>query len=248
MPVWYDRRMTTTVDDKIIEKIQKLLALATSDNVNESANAAARAQELMTKHRLELADVEAMTPGVEADKIETITVDLEKSNIAWKTALAAGIAVANDCRSFSRHFMVGGKQTQVGTCYVGPQSSLATMAYMYKYLVREIDRLAALNRGKPGATRKWLRDFRMGAVAEITTRLISASKAAKVGASGTALAVVNKTLERVEEAIEQMGLKQGKEPTVKDAGAFHAGRRAGATIDISSGKGLGAGAAGALEA
>jgi len=49
-------------DDKVINKIQKLLALATSDNVNEAAVTAARAQELMTKHQLEMADLESMTP------------------------------------------------------------------------------------------------------------------------------------------------------------------------------------------
>jgi hypothetical protein len=42
----------------IIEKIQKLLALATSDNENEAQMAAKRAQELLLKYNLKLTDVE----------------------------------------------------------------------------------------------------------------------------------------------------------------------------------------------
>ena len=37
----------------IVDRVRKLLALAGSSNVHEAAAAAARAQELITRHRLE---------------------------------------------------------------------------------------------------------------------------------------------------------------------------------------------------
>ena len=44
---------------KVAEKVRKLLALATSSNVHEAANAAAQAQKLMQEHKLTAADVAA---------------------------------------------------------------------------------------------------------------------------------------------------------------------------------------------
>jgi hypothetical protein len=47
------------VKNSIIEKIQKLLALATSSNENEAALAAAKAQELLVKYNLNMNEVDA---------------------------------------------------------------------------------------------------------------------------------------------------------------------------------------------
>lgn len=46
------------MDNKIIEKIQKLLALATSPNENEAKAAAAKANALLVKHNITMQDVE----------------------------------------------------------------------------------------------------------------------------------------------------------------------------------------------
>lgn len=235
-----------SVDSKIIEKISKLLALAESDNVNEAASAAARAQELMTKHQLAIADIQANGFDHIVDPIDDLPIDLDKSLIHWKTCLAAGIAKANGCATYNKYMYVNGKQAQVVTQYVGPRLSVDAVTYMYRYLVREINRLAALRRGDPGVDRKWLRDFRLGAVAEITTRLIKMAEHAKVGANGSALAVIDKKKEGVEEAIKSLNLKKGDVPQMNDQGAFDAGRSAATTINISSGLALEKGAEGAL--
>ena len=49
---------------KIIERIQNLLSLATSDNEHEAQLAATRAQELMLKHNLEAKDVKGQAENV----------------------------------------------------------------------------------------------------------------------------------------------------------------------------------------
>ena len=54
----------------IIEKIQKLLALANSSNEHEAALAAAHAQRLLSEHNLAMADVEAKQQRPQsADKV-----------------------------------------------------------------------------------------------------------------------------------------------------------------------------------
>lgn len=232
-------------DERVIEKIQKLLALAQSDNVNEAATAAAQAQRLMTKHQLEMADLEAATPGA-TDPIADEAIEQDKSFIPWKASLAAGVARANGCATYNQHLYDAKRQVAVVTRYVGPKSSLDTVAYMYRYLVREIDRLAAAARG-PDVDRTWLRDFRLGAVAEVTTRLLKAAEAAKVGATGSVLAVVDRKAEGVRTAMASLGLKKGAAPTMSDQDAFQAGRIAGASVNISTGPALDSGAVGQLK-
>ena len=49
---------TMTAQEKILDRIKKLFALADSANVNEAGNAAAQAQLLMAKHAIEAAMLE----------------------------------------------------------------------------------------------------------------------------------------------------------------------------------------------
>lgn len=234
-------------DDKIIDRIQKLLALTQSSNVNEAAAAMAAAQALMTKHELELADIEAATPGAHSD--DTVDTDLfrEKTFISWKYHLADHLARANGCRVYYTTMIqrASGKQVGVVTHYVGSAAGLATIKYMYAYLVREIDRLAGEARG-PGVDRAYLRSFRLGASLAIGQRLLEASKQAKVGASGTALAVVDKKAERAQAVIDAKALKERGTTSVRDASAFSHGRQASESVNISTGPGLGRGSKGEL--
>ena len=235
------------MNDKVIDKIQKLLALAESSNVNEAASAAARAQELMTKHQIELADLQALTPGLELEEIVNAELFSEKSMINWKVALAAGIAKANDCSVYSaRYKNARNKLVEVKSNFVGRKSALETVRYFYGYLVNQVNFLASQVRG-PDVDRAYLNAFRLGAVAKITTRLLAARDAAKVGASGSALAVINKDSERVQAVLDKMNLKSGASPSIKDTEGFAAGIRAGDTVKLDkSGPALQSGPSGHL--
>jgi hypothetical protein len=235
------------MDDKILDRIQKLLALATSDNVNESAAAAAKAQELMTKYQIDQADLEAATPGAQGESIDNDELFREKSRIHWKTSLAAGIAEANGCKVYTQGVRTLGSDKKVAdvTRIVGTKTAVSTVRYMYAYLVREVDRLASANRD--GHDRTWLNSFRMGAVAVISTRLIQASKQVKQVASTNALAIIDKDKRRIEDTLAALGLKQGTSAEIKDGGGFAAGAKAGQTVQLSSGPGLSTGARGELK-
>jgi hypothetical protein len=235
------------MDEKILDRIQKLLALATSDNVNEAAAAASKAQELMTRHQLELADLQAITPGATGESIDNDELFREKSLIMWKTTLAAGIAKANGCAVYTSQVQYLSGKNVANVCrIVGIGSSVSTVRYMYTYLMREIDRLAALNR--EGHDRAWLNSFRLGAVATITYRLQTAANDAKKGASTGALVVVDKNKDRLEEALAALGLRTGPEHKIKDTTGFSAGAKAAKDINLTAGPGLSAGAKGDLKA
>ena len=224
--------MTTS----IIDKIKKLLALATSDNVNEASTAAAAAQKLMTQHRISAAEVEGhSTSSGQVEEILNTEFASEKSLIPWKSRIASGLAKANGCEIYH-----GRHHTGVKTMYIGPASGLATMQYMYQYLVREVDRLAAAERGRPGVDRTYLTSFRYGAAKTIAERLQESAQETMAEASGTALAVINRDEERVKEVLASMALRPTK-TRLNDKTGYERGRAAGKTVNLNTGKALGKG-------
>lgn len=83
---------------EIAEKIQKLMALAESSNETEAAVAAAKAQELLAKYNLDLAQVRGFTAKTDEEIIEVATNDDKyKKRQAWIVELADVIAKHNFC-------------------------------------------------------------------------------------------------------------------------------------------------------
>lgn len=87
--------------EKTIEKIRKLLSLATSSNENEATNAAAQAQKLISKFQIEQAEIDSETKV----KQELISCTIEtgsKSNILWKERLATILSQVNNCDFYTQ--------------------------------------------------------------------------------------------------------------------------------------------------
>ena len=82
--------------DSIITKIQKLLALATSTNEHEASLAMEKAQELLTKHTLSMAEVEPVGEGSPVG-IQDVSVHTRATN-KWLYLLSEGIARTNFSR------------------------------------------------------------------------------------------------------------------------------------------------------
>jgi hypothetical protein len=79
--------------DSIITRIQKLLALSTSGNEHEASLAMEKAQELLTKHNLSMAEVEPLEEAPPVTK-SYVSVHTRATN-AWLYMLAKGIARTN---------------------------------------------------------------------------------------------------------------------------------------------------------
>lgn len=78
------------MDNKIIEKIKKLLSLSESSNSNEAEVAMLKAQELLAKHKLSLKEVQEYK--VVNSKIETKRTNITFTTAKWKGELAGLIA------------------------------------------------------------------------------------------------------------------------------------------------------------
>ena len=118
----------------IIEKIQKLLALANSSNEHEAALAAAHAQRLLSEHNLAMADVEAKQQRPQsADKVETTVA---KTLPKWVRNLSAGVCTAFDCQAI--HHPAQGKMT-----FIGVGADVQVASYTFSYLDRTVRKLCS---------------------------------------------------------------------------------------------------------
>ena len=88
--------------EDILKKIDKLLALAGNNpNENEAISAALKAQELMAKHNIELAEVQGAESGQEITK-ETYTPKKSSHYVSkWKYSLSQIIAKNFCCKTYS---------------------------------------------------------------------------------------------------------------------------------------------------
>jgi hypothetical protein len=245
-----------TEQDKILDRVRKLLELAKSDNVNEAGNAAKQAQILMSRHAITEAMVDVEADDDEAmEEIETGLLHREGRQLAtWKGRLGMVMCEVNQCKCYRN-----GPSLRI----IGRPSDATTVRYLFSYVAREIERLCAQEadlRGNPGRT--WRNNFRLGATEEVNRRLREAHKEARAAmkqeaqdgdtlGNGVALVRVNSALAKLDarqEAAEDYGkrvlkLRKGSGSHSRyDSDGRAAGKRAGASIDLGGARaGLGSG-------
>ena len=107
------------MDNKIVDKIRKLLALSESSNEHEAKLAMLKAQELLAKHKMTLKDVE------NADKVEVKRhyTDVTFTKAKWKGRLASIIADNFGCYVFystrnTHRIVFLGKEEDVLVCEI----------------------------------------------------------------------------------------------------------------------------------
>lgn len=118
---------------EIVDRITKLLALATSPNEHEAAAAAAKAQEILTEHNLRLEDIKTShkSPDIPIEQTEILS---GSRKIYWRGFLANAIANANFCKVW----WMGGKMV-----IAGRKHNVAIALSLYDYLTKTVERLAA---------------------------------------------------------------------------------------------------------
>lgn len=100
--------------EKIADKIRKLLALSKSDNQHEAELAAQRANELMTKHQIEMSEVDIEDMRKSGIVHEGFKVEGQKMKLLWVEQLAFGIALMFDSTVLINNKLHGTSFTFVG--------------------------------------------------------------------------------------------------------------------------------------
>lgn len=241
--------------EEAVQKVAKLLRLATSDNANEAALAASRAQDIIDRYKLTgmTLDLEGK-PSEPEEPIKRFDAPLNEEDRGagqlqrWKGYLALDLAKCNQCRVYK-----SGPNLRI----IGRASDAETVRYLYAYLVQEIERLA--KRDGAGNGRTWTNNFRIGCAETVGKRLheqhnatIEAVKAeARAEVSNPhAIVRVEQSIVRIEQRAKAVDdwvetnvkLSKGRSSYSRHhEGAREAGRRAGKEINLSSKGAMGAG-------
>jgi hypothetical protein len=172
-----------------LDKAAKLLRLANSSNPHESALAAARAQEIMDRFKLTQDAVNGAGGDVQSDEpIRNFTEDpLDPSPTLdrWKGQLAMALAAANQCKVYKGS---GRPPYGAGLCTIGRASNVQTVRYLYSWLTREIERLAAQSCAGNGRT--YWNNFRLGATETVCRRLREQAAATVAACKADATAIL----------------------------------------------------------
>lgn len=213
--------------DALLERLRRLLALSTSANPHEAAVAAARAQALITRHRLE-----AWVAAPEGDPIEDARdapIAVAKRIRSWKRVLASALAEGNGCVAY-----VLDRGADEAIVLVGRAEDRAVTAAMYEDLERRIAWLSATLGA--GRDRRWHEDFRIGVVDAIAARLrtVEAEVAAELDAA--ALAVVTPASAAHQARLDAWvrdNLRLGKGRSIRvDPRAYRRGQDAGKGLPL----------------
>lgn len=218
--------------EHIVQKVQKLLRLAESPNLNEARNAASAAQRLMTEHRPKAVDVEEGDGG---QGIEEVQVDERSSGSAWRWRLLWVLCKANGCRPWTRPN--DGRERYV---VFGAPASADTVRYMFRLVERAIeDEVARRRRAGTLWGRSECHAFRVAAITAVQARLNAVvEEVAQRSADTTALARLDAEGGRVQDYMrEDLGLTYGRSrrTRVGSARAYAAGDEFGRSVSLDAG-------------
>ena len=226
---------------EVIEKVAKLLALAAGRGTTpeEAATAAATAQRLMLRHRIEQAEIAQLAGDDPIGFTSASSGEAEGSpgfifqTKRWQLDLLKVIGRANGCMPVITRKVRSGQWLEL----VGRQSDLEICRYLWAYLSGEIERL------KTEQTRGWSQarkgHFCLGAVHTVGMALESEMAAASSDDGATSGAMVVSS--RFEAAKAWYFAAQPNARFVRprrsyvDAQSYQAGKSAGAGVSIRKG-------------
>lgn len=218
------------MSSKILKKVKDLLRMAEGKaSAQESANAAAIAQQLITKYRI---DVSRLTS--EEEEIKRCPPLYRGERITyWRSDLAHWTCKLNGCVMYHANYKDGTK----GLGVVGRPEDVMFVRWLFTHCCNEIDRLTkeAMHRGE-GKGKTWSNSFRHGAVNIISKRLRKAHNDQIQLSQSTAIVKLDNRDEEVNNwIIKRMETQDSKNLGKRefDATAYIAGQEAGKDIVLN---------------
>ncbi|PID72196.1 MAG: hypothetical protein CSB34_03840 [Desulfobulbus propionicus] len=230
------------VDQKVFDKLQKLLALSASDNGNEAELALEKAQALMNEHNLTVLDVAQDGSGASI-KDERIW-GFSKNRQKWEESLGNEIAKAFDGRAIISPTLDGWYIT-----FIASKTDVAIITDLFERLRLKIRKMSKAYVEEKENDKPWLspqilhESYRIGVVMTIRNRLKilrehtrpDAKTKNQYGLTGMDLMVIKN--QSVEERVNAMfcdGLQRESVPTTKVyTSAYRQGKEDGDSISLN---------------
>lgn len=209
--------------DKVIGKIQKLLAMAEdTSSPNEALIAARRARALMDKYQLSRADIEK---EVGSQFLETKADLVTSRRRVWVVNLWSAAADLNDCVAVITH------SPRVEYLFQGFKSDSIVAKLTMDYLVDTCNRLCNESQSKGISEKNF---FRVGFSQSIRQRAASIAEERKttfVDSTGTALVPLKESMiEAHFGSLEPMNSINQREPSDREMAALMEGVRMGKNV------------------
>jgi hypothetical protein len=223
-----------TPDLALLEKVRKLLALSDSPNEHEAALAAEKAQDLMLRHGIDIAQI-AISAGVSTIGIDDARVESKLD--PCRRILAASIAKSIGGRVvFTRDYR--GASAGVMS-FFGPAGTAHSIAALYRHLETQlvtISAIATANRTQKRVHgRTYRSSFLLGAVDRLHWRLLRHQAQVTTDANPQALVIIQTALDRaIEQRFGQLRTARNTTPPSLNWKAYSRGEKAGETVDIAS--------------
>jgi hypothetical protein len=222
-------------DDRVLRRIRGLLAKAESTEFPDEAEAlTAKAQELMTRHAVDAALLDAGPASSGGAAVGTRRVHVQDPYVRAKMQLLAAVAGANDVR------LVWYQSLGIANL-VGTTSDVDAVELLFTSLLLQVAQaLAAAERpwgGRP-ASRSFRRSFLLGYAHRIGERLTTARERATAEAAAAhgvdLLPVLRSRQAAVEERVAELfpRVRASRNRSSVDAGGWYAGRSAAERADV----------------
>jgi len=236
-------------EEKILARIQKLLALATSNNEAEAALAAEKAQTLLLEYNISEEELNGYSNEKSEKVVEVYTKGKNNQNRSnWFVNLAFVLAPVNLCKLL--------QTGSGGLIWIGKPTNIEVAQYLFDTLVRDLLRIADIEfqvyrytnayNGEAWKTihgKTWKNNFYHGAIQTIGERLRANLRQLEYDHSNINALVVQNDVELKEYMkIHYPRLSYGSTNSLNfNRSAFESGKAAGRSV--SFGKGVGAGGA-----
>ena len=226
-------------DDRVLRRIRGLLAKAESTEFSEEAEAlTAKAQELMTRHAVDAALLDAGPSSSGGPAVGTRRVHVQDPYVRAKMQLLAAVAEANDVR------LVWYQSLGIANL-VGATTDADAVELLFTSLLLQVAQAlrGAERTTRPGsACRSFRRSFLLGYAHRIRERLSTARERATAEASAEAMAaygvdllpVLRSRQAAVEERVAELfpRIRASRSRASVDAGGWYAGRAAAERADV----------------
>jgi hypothetical protein len=239
--------MQNETPSEVLDRIRKLMKLAGNNpNANEAALAAAKAQELMLRWKLDCATFSLDESAVEEPVQGYYDHDPLFHGVriaSWRKRLFTVICNNNACKPIITTRR-GGSERGSDLRIIGTHSNVEMVRYLFGYVADEIDRLAIANRPEGlsrGEAKSWSDEFRHGCVVGVGRSLYFMRERVKAEYKATAgtqaLVALDKDWTALAAYIKESGEKfRHRQPgtgTYGNASARRAGERAGSGIALN---------------
>jgi hypothetical protein len=222
-------------DERLLRRIRGLLAKAESTDFPEEAEAlTAKAQELMTRHAVDAALLDAGTGSSAGTEVGTRRVHVDDPYVRAKMQLLGAVAEANGVR------LVWYQQLGIANL-VGVPADLGAVELLFTSLLLQVGQaMAAAERagGTRPASRAFRRAFLLGYAGRIGERLRAARRQATATAAAETGADLLPVLRSRERAVEKAAaelfprVRASRSRSSVDPSGWYAGRAAADTADV----------------